>query len=92
VATAAAMRWDPENFSHGLRELNDRLHLPYALRDTLRSQLAMKGESLYKISTLIGNSPALCRSHYAVSAAGQLETIAELAIQLPRSRMRCTQR
>jgi hypothetical protein len=25
----------------------------------------MKGESLYKISTLMGNSPEICRGHYA---------------------------
>jgi hypothetical protein len=25
----------------------------------------MKGESLYKISTLMGNSPEICRKHYA---------------------------
>jgi hypothetical protein len=28
------------------------------------SQLAMKDESLYKISTLMGNSPEICRRHY----------------------------
>jgi hypothetical protein len=25
----------------------------------------MKGESLYKISNLMGNSPEICRRHYA---------------------------
>lgn len=25
----------------------------------------MKGESLYKISTLMGNSPEICQRHYA---------------------------
>jgi hypothetical protein len=25
----------------------------------------MKGESLYKISSLMGNSPEICRLHYA---------------------------
>ena len=25
----------------------------------------MKGESLYKIATLLGNSPEICRRHYA---------------------------
>jgi len=34
-------------------------------RHTFGSQLAMKGESLYKISTLMGNSPEICRKHYA---------------------------
>jgi hypothetical protein len=32
---------------------------------TPRSQLAMKGESSYKISKLMGNSPEICRRHYA---------------------------
>ena len=26
----------------------------------------MKGESLYKISALMGNSPEICRRHYAM--------------------------
>jgi len=34
-------------------------------RRTFGSQLAIKGESLYKISTLMGNSPEICRRHYA---------------------------
>ena len=34
-------------------------------RHTFGSQLAMKGESLYKISVLMGNSPEICRKHYA---------------------------
>ena len=35
-------------------------------RHTFGGQLAMKGESLYKIATLLGNSPEICRRHYAV--------------------------
>ena len=34
-------------------------------RHTFGSQLAMKGESLYKISKLMGNAPETCRRHYA---------------------------
>ncbi|GEM_PF-6836705 len=34
-------------------------------RHTFGSQLAMKGESLYKISTLMGNSREIWRWHYA---------------------------
>jgi len=37
---------------------------PY-YRHTFGSQLAMKGESLYKISKLMGHSPEICRKHYA---------------------------
>jgi hypothetical protein len=36
-----------------------------SFRHTFGSQLAMKGESLYKIATLMGNSPEICRRHYA---------------------------
>ncbi len=34
-------------------------------RHTFGSQLAMRGHSLYKISELMGNSPEVCRKHYA---------------------------
>lgn len=61
-------RYDPDNFSSDLRTLNaakglDWTNLDY--RHTFGSQLAMKGESLYKIATLMGNSPEICRRHYA---------------------------
>ena len=48
--------------------LNKRAHLPWScldFRHTFGSHLAMKGESLYKISTLLGNSPEIARRHYA---------------------------
>lgn len=32
---------------------------------TFGSQLAQNGVSLYKISALMGNSPEICRRHYA---------------------------
>ena len=34
-------------------------------RHTFGSHLAQKGVSLYKIATLMGNSPEICRKHYA---------------------------
>lgn len=61
-------RWDADNFSHRLREVNRALKLPWGcldFRHTFGSHLAMKGESLYKIATLMGNSPEICRRHYA---------------------------
>jgi integrase len=61
-------RWDPDNFSQDLRAANELARLPWAsldYRHTFGSQLAMKGESLYKISALLGNSPEICRRHYA---------------------------
>lgn len=61
-------RWDPDNLSQTLRALNRAAGLPWScldFRHTFGSQLAVKGESLYKIATLMGNSPEICRRHYA---------------------------
>jgi site-specific recombinase XerD len=62
-------RWDPDNFSQALRKINRAAGLPWScltFRQTFGSLLAMKGESLYKISALMGNSPEICRRHYAM--------------------------
>jgi len=61
-------RWDQDSFSERLRNLNREHHLRWNCQDyrhTFGSQLAMRGESLYKISDLMGNSPEVCRRHYA---------------------------
>ncbi len=61
-------RYDPDNFSRDLRNANKKAGLKWTcldFRHTFGSQLAMKGESLYKISVLMGNSPEICRRHYA---------------------------
>lgn len=61
-------RWDCDNFSQDLREINRKHGPPWGcldFRHTFGSHLAMKGESLFKISTLMGNSPEICRRHYA---------------------------
>jgi integrase len=60
--------WDPDNLSRRLRRLNNRAGLPWGcldFRHTFGSHLAMKGQSLYKISKIMGNSPEICRRHYA---------------------------
>lgn len=60
--------WDPDNFSHDLADANRSAGLQWSCLDyrhTFGTQLAMKGESLYKIATLMGNSPEICRRHYA---------------------------
>ncbi|MGD0461627.1 MAG: site-specific integrase [Tepidisphaeraceae bacterium] len=65
---SAGGRYDPDNFSSDLRALNTAKGLHWTCleyRHTFGSQLAMKGESLYKISKLMGNSPEICRRHYA---------------------------
>ena len=62
------VHYDPDNFSRDLRKANKAARLKWACLDyrhTFGSQLAMKGESLYKISKLMGNSPEICRKHYA---------------------------
>ena len=61
-------RWDPDNFSQDLRKLNTDADLDWScldFRHTFGSHLAQKGESLYKIAELMGNSPNICRRHYA---------------------------
>ena len=60
--------WDPDNFSADLRQANHDAGLRWSsldYRHTFGSQLAQNGVSLYKISTLMGNSPEICRRHYA---------------------------
>ena len=62
------LRLDPDKFSQDLREAQKKAEQPYAcldFRHTFGTQLAMKGESLYQISALMGNSPEICRRHYA---------------------------
>jgi len=73
-------RYDVDNFSQDLRAANQAAGLPWTCLDyrhTFGSQLAMKGESLYKIATLMGNSPEICRRHYAAlvpeAMAGSVE-------------------
>lgn len=61
-------RWNPDNFSQDLRKINKAHGLKWGcldFRHTFGSHLAQKGESLYKIATLMGNSPAICQRHYA---------------------------
>ena len=61
-------RWDPDNFSHKLADENAKAKLPWTcldFRHTFGSMLAQRGISLYKISAMMGNSPEICRRHYA---------------------------
>ena len=56
------------NFSKFLPDKNKKAGLIWTCLDyrhTFGGQLAMKGESLYKISSFLGNSPEICRKHYA---------------------------
>jgi integrase len=68
IPSPEGKRWDPDNFSHALSDVNLKAGVKCGaliFRHTFGSQLAMKGESLYKISELMGNSPEICRRHYA---------------------------
>jgi integrase len=76
-------RWDPDNFSQDLRKLNNQAGLVWScldFRHTFGSQLAQKGESLYKISTLMGNSPDICRRHYAALIPERMKDTVEFTV------------
>ena len=78
----AGKAYDIDNFSSDLKRVNEAASLPWTcldFRHTFGSQLAMKGESLYKIATLMGNSPEICRRHYAALAPESLTESVEFA-------------
>lgn len=75
-------RWDPDNFSQDLRTINRQHHLDWScldFRHTFGSQLAQKGESLFKIAELMGNSPNICRKHYAALQPDQMHDVVEFS-------------
>lgn len=75
-------RWDPDNFSQDLRKINRANGLNWScldFRHTFGSHLAQKGESLYKISKLMGNSPEICRKHYAALIPEEMTDVVEFA-------------
>lgn len=79
-------RWDPDNFSSDLRAANEEAGLAWTcldFRHTFGSQLAVKGESLYKISKLMGNSPEICRRHYAALNTEDLTDTVEFGEETP---------
>lgn len=74
-------RWDQDNLSRMLRQINGRKGLAWKaldFRHTFGSHLAMNNVSLYKIATLMGNSPEICRKHYAALIPEQLTDCVEL--------------
>jgi integrase len=73
-------RWDPDNFSQTLRKINLEHELPWScldFRHTFGSHLAQKGVSLYKIAELMGNSPEICRRHYAALVPEKMHDVVE---------------
>ena len=75
-------RWDPDNFSARLRAINEKENLSWScldFRHTFGSHLAQKGESLFKIAELMGNSPEICRRHYAALVPEKMHDVVEFA-------------
>lgn len=73
-------RYNPDNFSSDLARMNKQVSLKWSCLDyrhTFGSQLAMAGQSLYKISTLMGNSPEICRKHYAALMPEEMFDVVE---------------
>ncbi|MFA6186478.1 MAG: tyrosine-type recombinase/integrase [Phycisphaerae bacterium] len=75
-------KWNTDNFSQDLREINKENNLEWScldFRHTFGSQLAQKGESLYKIAELMGNSPDICRRHYAALVPEKMRDTVEFS-------------
>ena len=73
-------RWDEDNLSRMLRMVNARHELSWTaleFRHTFGSHLARNNISLYKIATLMGNSPEICRRHYAALIPEELTDCVE---------------
>lgn len=70
-------RWHPDTFSHKLSVINGQNSLDWTcldFRHTFGSQLAQRGISLHKLAELMGNSPEICRRHYAAIRTEFLHT------------------
>jgi integrase len=77
-------KWNPDNFSQDLRKINKAIGLDWScldFRHTFGSHLAQKGESLYKIAELMGNSPGICRRHYAALVPEKMTDVVEFSIK-----------
>jgi integrase len=77
-------RWNPDNFSQDLKKINQANGLDWTcldFRHTFGSQLAQNGVSLYKIATLMGNSPEICRRHYAALIPEEMAEIVEFSVK-----------
>jgi integrase len=76
-------RWDPDNFSEDLRIINKEHGLNWSsldFRHTFGSHLAQNGVSLYKIAELMGNSPEICRRHYAALMPEKMHDAVEFEV------------
>lgn len=76
------VRWDSDNYSQALSAINQKAGLSWSsldFRHTFGSHLAQRGISLYKIATLMGNSPEICRRHYAALVPDAMHDDVEFA-------------
>ena len=75
-------RWDTDNFSQDLREINRSHRLDWScldFRHTFGSSLAQMGRSLFQIAELMGNSPEICRRHYAALMPEKMHDVMEFS-------------
>jgi integrase len=73
-------RRDPDNTSQELREINRSHGLKWScldFRHTFGSTLAQMGRSLFQIAELMGNSPEICRRHYAALMPEKMHDVVE---------------
>jgi hypothetical protein len=73
-------RWEPDNFSQDLCAANSAASQAWSSLDyrlTFGSQLAQCGLNQYQILTLMGNSPDICRRHYAALVHEQMAELVE---------------
>ena len=78
-------RWDVDNFSQTLAKVNRAAEDRWTcldFRHTFGSQLAQQGVSLFQISTLMGNSPEICRRHYAALVPETMGAVVEFGSQV----------
>lgn len=71
------MWWDPDGFSQALRSANSDSSLSWSsldFRHSFGSHLANMGISLFKIASFMGNSPEICRRHYAALTPTRLHS------------------
>ncbi len=76
-------RWNGDNFAADLRSANGVAGLSWSCLDyrhTFGSQLAQRGLSLYQIATLMGNSPEICRQHYAAIAPEAMADLIDFGV------------
>lgn len=72
--------WDPDNLSQDIRAANGAVGLPWGcldFRHTFGSQLASAGRSLHQIAKFMGNSPEICRRHYAALVPEEMHAVVE---------------